>query len=560
MALSRPIAAVKSLGQSGFIFDFDTTKIIIDPYLSESVARLHNPDFKRLVPIKYLPNQLADIDWVLITHDHLDHCDPDTLPELASSSPNAKFLGPTPVLEKLKSWGIAKSRMELVSLEKWFALGPDVSVIGVPAAHPEIEIDEEGGHRFVGFVIDAGGHRIYNSGDTSVRPEVVDALHRLGPFHSAFLPVNEINYFKNQAGVIGNMTVREALSLAQLIDVDQFIPVHWDMFSGNNLSPDEIRLVAREHYSKQKISLNPNKLYPKKQIISIIIRTLNEERYLGELLTSIESQLIDNFDVEVVIVDSGSTDQTLVIAELHKCNIVRIKPTDFTFGYALNLGCEHANGEYLVIVSGHCIPKDKMWLQNLIMPLMSGKAVYSYGRQLPGEVTKFSEKRVFDKYFPEISAIPQLHSYVNNANAAILKETWLLHQFHETLTGLEDIELATRLQEQELNIAYVAEAAVYHLHDETWTQVERRYYREAMALQEFSPNLRMGPIMAVYFAVTAIVGDMTSLFKSGKYSVSDLTKILKYRWHQFLGSWRGGAIKASTKLNSNNYFHPNQRI
>ena len=88
----------------------------------------------------------------------------------------------------------------------------------------------------------------------------------------------------------------------------------------------------------------------RKPNVSIIIRTLNEERYLPELLTSIQGQK-STFSHEIVLVDSGSTDQTLEIARQHNCRILNIKREEFSFGRSLNIGCSAAKGFFLVFVS-----------------------------------------------------------------------------------------------------------------------------------------------------------------------------------------------------------------
>ena len=90
---------------------------------------------------------------------------------------------------------------------------------------------------------------------------------------------------------------------------------------------------------------------------SVIIRTLNEAQFLGDCLEAIEAQTISGDSVEVVVVDSGSTDETLVIAEQHRCRIVTIQKSEFTFGRALNIGCEAASGDYLVFLSDIVFPQ-----------------------------------------------------------------------------------------------------------------------------------------------------------------------------------------------------------
>ena len=116
-------------------------------------------------------------------------------------------------------------------------------------------------------------------------------------------------------------------------------------------------------------------------LTSIIIRTFNEQQYLDELLSKITEQESKLSDIEVVIVDSGSTDRTLEIAEKHECRITHIPKKEFTFGRSLNIGCEFSRGDIFVFVSGHCIPANRIWLDELIKPIIDGKASYTYGRQ-----------------------------------------------------------------------------------------------------------------------------------------------------------------------------------
>ena len=110
-------------------------------------------------------------------------------------------------------------------------------------------------------------------------------------------------------------------------------------------------------------------------MISIIIRTLNEEKYLSECLDRICGQVIDD-DLEIILVDSGSTDETLSIAQAYDLIIREIKKEDFTFGRSLNLGCQASQGSILVFLSAHCIPYDRHWLRNLVAPLKSKIANY----------------------------------------------------------------------------------------------------------------------------------------------------------------------------------------
>ena len=142
-------------------------------------------------------------------------------------------------------------------------------------------------------------------------------------------------------------------------------------------------------------------------IVSIVIRTLNEAKHLNDLLASIEEQKTLGLETEVVLVDSGSTDKTLNIAKAKGCTVIHITREEFSFGRSLNMGCETAVGEILVIISGHCVPTDSRWLQTLCQPLIDNKAAYAYGRQVGGPDSHYSECRIFEKYYSKQGRIPQ---------------------------------------------------------------------------------------------------------------------------------------------------------
>ena len=88
---------------------------------------------------------------------------------------------------------------------------------------------------------------------------------------------------------------------------------------------------------------------------------------------------------------------------------------------SLNIGCEAAVGNYLVFISGYCVPVDNKWLREIIKPLVENKAVYTYGKQVGNSKSKFSERQLLKKYFPDDSKIPQNGCFVNNANSALKK-------------------------------------------------------------------------------------------------------------------------------------------
>lgn len=525
------------LGQSGAKLSFRNATVYIDPYLSNSVQDLEDQSLERQVPIAFAPETVTDADWVLITHDHLDHCDPHTLPKLATVSPSARFMGPFPVLQKLKEWGIAEERL-VMAQEIWFDLSESLRVRAIPAAHPEIERDSDGNLSCVGYLIDYLDKRIYIAGDTFVRQEIINTLNKEGPVHTALLPVNEHNFFRGRAGIIGNMTVREAFQFASEIGVRQVVAIHWDMFANNSVAPDEIRLIYKHMTRDFALLLKPEVLNLSDAQISVVIRTLNEAVHLEDLLLGIAAQQTNGLFHEVVLVDSGSTDGTLEIAEKHGCNIHHISREEFSFGRSLNRGCEAATGDILVITSGHCIPVDPHWLQRLSQPILEGVAEYTYGRQFGGPETYYSESRIFAKYFPEQSQVPQKGYFCNNANSALSRTTWEKFRFDEELTGLEDMELAKRLVADGGKVAYVADAGVYHYHSENWAQVKRRFEREAIALQQIMPHIHMQHHDLLRYITTSIWKDWQKAWQQNEWR-RHASNIAKYRYFQYSGSFKG---------------------
>jgi len=297
---------------------------------------------------------------------------------------------------------------------------------------------------------------------------------------------------------------------------------------------------------------------PIKVKVSVVVRTLNEALHLEELLKGISKQQTENLEYELVLVDSGSTDQTLPIAKKYGCHILHISREQFSFGRSLNIGCEAASGDILVITSGHCVPANPQWLQKICQPLLDGSAQYSYGRQLGGHTSQFSECQVFNKYFSTTSRIPQEGFYCNNANAALLKTSWARYRFDEELTGLEDMHLAQRLVRDGGRVAYVAEAPVYHYHSETWSQVRRRYEREAIALQQIMPNIHMRLLDALRYFLRSIWNDSIHAHRQGLLR-EVLLNIMRYRYHQYLGSYRGNHDhRKLSRVQQDEYFYPNK--
>lgn len=187
-------------------------------------------------------------------------------------------------------------------------------------------------------------------------------------------------------------------------------------------------------------------------------------------------------DFETILVDSGSYDRTRDIAEENGARILRISSHDFTFGYSLNVGIQEAAGENIVIVSAHTIPTDENWLKNLIAPLSTEGVAMAYGRQVGVRESKFSEAEDFERMFGTQHREDSPGKIrANNANSAIRRNLWEKKNFNPEITGLEDADWASHWLRRDMRVVYVPDAAIRHIHEETWPQVERRYFREAVA-------------------------------------------------------------------------------
>jgi glycosyltransferase involved in cell wall biosynthesis len=271
--------------------------------------------------------------------------------------------------------------------------------------------------------------------------------------------------------------------------------------------------------------------------VSIVVRSYNEERHIGRLCEEIAKQEVD-FRYEVIVVDSGSEDATRAIAAAHGARIIRIDPEVFTFGFALNRGIAEAQGEIAVFISAHCYPSTAHWLKELVAPFEDPRVALVYGRQRGAPTSKFSERRVFAKWFPPISDFRQQLPFCNNANAAIRKSLWHDMPYDETLTGLEDVAWAKGAIDGGQLVAYNAKAVVVHVHDESWRQVFRRYRREAMAFTRIFPDERFRLAECLSLVVLNVGFDYAAAVRQQVF-LRNLFAIPAFRVCQFWGTYLG---------------------
>lgn len=289
---------------------------------------------------------------------------------------------------------------------------------------------------------------------------------------------------------------------------------------------------------------------------SVVIRALNEGEHIGRLLNGFKQQTRQ--PDELILVDSGSTDDTVAIAESYGCKIVRIAKEEFSFGRALNIGCEAATGETLLFVSAHVYPVYDTFVEHLIGPLEQDPSIgISYGRQVGDDRTKFSESRLMMKWFPEESIWDQGHPFSNNANALVRRSLWEQLRYDEELTGLEDLEFAQRAIAMGVGVSYVADAPVVHVHEESWSTIRNRYRREAIAYARITGEAPMSALEAVKLGVVNAGADLAHAARDGSL-LRNASDIARFRVAQFVGAWEGSQTQGeiSDELRRRFYYPP----
>lgn len=195
--------------------------------------------------------------------------------------------------------------------------------------------------------------------------------------------------------------------------------------------------------------------------VNIVIRTLNEGKWLDLCLRKILRQSYQNFCVTVV--DSGSDDLTLAICEKYRVNLVHID--EYRPGSAINLGIlARPNCDFAVILSAHCIPVSDDWLHSLVDYMVCNENVVgAYGSQAPMNFTSFENVRDLAITFRGDTGLRN-DGFFHNANSIIRVNSWLMMKFDDDIKHIEDIIWAQKALKSGFDIAYVKEARVTHYH------------------------------------------------------------------------------------------------
>jgi len=233
------------LGQSGFLLQWKGKRVLIDPYLSDSLTKKYLTTDKphtRISELVVKPELLKNISVVTSSHNHTDHLDAETLIPVLKNNQGVKFIIPEAnrdfVAERIKcdkSFPIGLNDKQSITIDEF-------TFHGIPAKHNEIERDENGNCKYMGYVIEFGKNKIYHSGDTLLFDGMVDTLR---PFtvDVAILPINGN---KPERKVAGNLDCKEAAELGKAIGAGCVIPCHYDMFTFNTADVSDFIIEAEK--------------------------------------------------------------------------------------------------------------------------------------------------------------------------------------------------------------------------------------------------------------------------------------------------------------------------
>jgi len=232
------------LGQSGFLLQWNGLHVLLDPYLSDSLTKKYSQTDKphvRMTELAIDPARVSFVDVITSTHNHTDHLDAETLCPILAANPRVKLV----IAEANRAFVAERLKIDAagpVGLDDGISAEfAGIKISGVASAHEQLDRDEQGRARYLGYVLQFGGHTVYQSGDT-IRYEGM--AEKLAPFgiDVALLPINGR---KPERRIPGNLWGWEAAQLAKDIGAKLVIPCHYEMFEFNTASPDEFTEQCR---------------------------------------------------------------------------------------------------------------------------------------------------------------------------------------------------------------------------------------------------------------------------------------------------------------------------
>jgi GT2 family glycosyltransferase len=202
--------------------------------------------------------------------------------------------------------------------------------------------------------------------------------------------------------------------------------------------------------------------------VGVVIRTLDESELIGRCLDALRRQR-SRHPLQVLVVDSGSTDSTVEIAEAHGVRVTHLPPGEFDYSNALNVGIAELHEDLVIILSGHAIPLDDRWLEGMVAPFADPQVAGVGCRQVPWPDAPWREvqrlRRMFGEERGRYTRDSKEGLAFSNAASCIRRSVWEEQPFR--LPAAEDQEWAERVVAAGWTVVYEPAAAVYHSHDES---------------------------------------------------------------------------------------------
>jgi L-ascorbate metabolism protein UlaG (beta-lactamase superfamily) len=226
------------LGQSGFLIKYGNRYLLVDSYLSDSLTKKYAATDKphvRMTERVVDPSRLDCVDVVTSSHNHTDHLDAETLIPLIKANRAMRIVVPAANRQFAAERLGVNPELILTADEGKTINVAGFLITGIIAAHPQVERDQQGRSKYLGYVIQAGFCTIYHSGDTLWHDGIVEQVKQF-KVDVALLPINGD---RPERRVAGNLDGPQAARLAKAIGARLVIPCHYDMFEFNTAAPDE---------------------------------------------------------------------------------------------------------------------------------------------------------------------------------------------------------------------------------------------------------------------------------------------------------------------------------
>ena len=236
--------------------------LYIDPWYSDyldQVAKGQPFESHRLYPAPLAPADVTNADYIFVTHDHIDHLDPSTIPIAANASPQAHFIAPQAARAHLLSLGVSPERITAIRIPENEILSSAYqfdafSLTAIRGDHDGFDYDQEHGYPWLGYILNINGLTFLHAGDTKPYDGQAEMLHSFA-IDVACLPINGGTYRTRSKGFKGNFTYKEAADLGVTIEADWIIPIHYGALSDNDEKGSRFVDYIEERYPFQKFHL-----------------------------------------------------------------------------------------------------------------------------------------------------------------------------------------------------------------------------------------------------------------------------------------------------------------